>query len=97
MASAQDGGVDIVIKLSTKPCGSLASCDFASSGRTGSSSETAVAKLGSLTREETYLSMSSASMGATEAIWLATDEGNCASAELTSGSWRKVVKESSAV
>lgn len=94
-ASAQAGGVVTVIKLMTKPFGSLASCDFALSGRIGSSSETAVVKLGSLTREETYLSMSSASLGATEAIWLATDEGSCASAEL--GSWRKLVMASSAV
>lgn len=53
MASAQGGVVVAAIKPETKSFGSLASCDFASSGRTGLSSETAVMKLGSLTREST--------------------------------------------
>lgn len=52
MTSAQTGAVDSVINWMTKPAGSVASCDFASSGRTGSSLEAAVAKGAPLTMVE---------------------------------------------
>lgn len=52
MASAQTGIVVSVIKLTTKPTGSLASRDFASSGRIGLSLEAAVAKGAPSTRVE---------------------------------------------
>lgn len=53
MAVSQSGGVDAVSKLMTKLAGSAASCDFASLGRTGLSSETTEENEGPLTSVET--------------------------------------------
>ena len=85
-ASAQNGAVGSVIKLKIKPAGSLAICDFASSGRIGSSLEAAVAKGAPSTRVEAYSKMSPSSLVAAKETWLATDEGRFARSELKSGS-----------